>query len=75
MWNKTCTLLLAVYTILFLTGCGDQLQNSKERSPLDKLPPHIKQITHFGQRADWSHDGKRILFIEKTFGDVYEIGA
>ncbi len=40
--------------------------------PFD-LPPHIKQITTFGQRADWSHDGKKILFIEKTFGDVYEV--
>jgi hypothetical protein len=73
MWNKTGTLLLTVYAIFFLTGCGDQLQNSKARSPLDELPPHIKRITHFGQRADWSHDGKRILFIEKTFGDVYEV--
>lgn len=73
MWNKTGTLLLAVYAILFLTGCVDQLQNSKARSPLDELPPHIKQVAHFGQRADWSHDGKRILFIEKTFGDVYEV--
>jgi Tol biopolymer transport system component len=30
-------------------------------------------VTHFGQRADFSHDGQRILFIEKTFGDVYEV--
>jgi len=73
MWNKTGTLLLAVYAILFLTGCADQLQKSKERSPLDELPPHIKRLTHFGQRADWSHDGKHILLIEKTFGDVYEV--
>ncbi len=43
------------------------------RSPLDELPAHIKRVTHFGQRADFSHDGKRILFIEKTFGDVYEV--
>lgn len=43
------------------------------KSPLDELPSHIRRVTHFGQRADWSHDGKRILFIEKTFGDVYEI--
>lgn len=43
------------------------------KSPLDELPPYITRATHFGQRADWSHDGKRILFIEKTFGDVYEI--
>ncbi|MBA7575958.1 hypothetical protein ES708_17794 [subsurface metagenome] len=34
--------------------------------PFD-LPPHIKQITSFGQRAEWSHDGERILFIEKNF--------
>lgn len=43
------------------------------QNPLDNLPPHITRVTHFGQRADWSHDGKRILFIEKTFGDVYEV--
>lgn len=44
-----------------------------ENNPLDHLPPHITQLTQFGQRADFSPDGKRILFIEKTFGDVYEI--
>lgn len=38
-----------------------------------QLPGHIQQVTTFGQRADWSHDGKKILFIEKTFGDVYEV--
>jgi len=40
---------------------------------LDELPPYIRQVTHFGERADWSHDGKRLLFIEKTFGDAYEV--
>lgn len=43
-----------------------------EDQPMN-LPDNIQRITHFGQRADWSHDGKRILFVEKTFGDVYEI--
>ena len=42
-------------------------------SPLDALPSYITPLTRFGQRADWSHDGKRILFLERTFGDVYEI--
>lgn len=42
-------------------------------SPSDNLPAHITRLTDFGQRADWSHDGKRILFLAKTFGDVYEI--
>jgi hypothetical protein len=42
------------------------------KSPADELPPHIRRLTWFGERADWSHDGKRILFLEKTYGDVFE---
>jgi hypothetical protein len=44
-----------------------------ERNPADHLPPHISRITWFGERADWSHDGQRILFVEKTYGDVFEV--
>jgi len=55
-------------------GVSVAMAASKEgKSPLDELPDYIRQVTHFGQRADFSHDGKRILFIEKTFGDVYEV--
>jgi hypothetical protein len=43
------------------------------QSPADHLPPHITQVTGFGERADWSHDGKRILFLSKTFGDAMEL--
>jgi len=42
-------------------------------SPADHLPPHITQVIWFGERADWSHDGKKILFLSKTFGDALEI--
>ncbi|MCX6866696.1 MAG: hypothetical protein NTV46_10855 [Verrucomicrobia bacterium] len=42
-------------------------------SPADHLPPHIRQVTWFGERADWSHDGSRILFLSKTFGDAMEL--
>jgi hypothetical protein len=42
-------------------------------SPDDNLPAHIRRLTTFGERADWSHDGTRVLFLEKSFGDVYEI--
>jgi hypothetical protein len=41
--------------------------------PADRLPPHITRVTGFGERADWSHDGKKILFLSKTFGDALEI--
>jgi hypothetical protein len=37
------------------------------------LPSFITPVTTFGQRPDWSHDGKKILFLEKTSGDVYEV--
>ena len=43
------------------------------KSPLEDLPDYINQTTYFGERADWSHDGERVLFIEKTFGDVFEV--
>lgn len=39
----------------------------------ERFPPSIRRLTHFGGRADWSHDGKRILFLGKTYGDVYEV--
>jgi hypothetical protein len=36
-------------------------------------PSYIRRLTFFGERPDWSHDGKRLLFVQKTFGDVFEI--
>jgi Tol biopolymer transport system component len=44
-----------------------------EKSPDQELPPHITRLTLFGERADWSPDGKRLLFLSKTYGDVFEI--
>jgi len=43
------------------------------QNPADHLPPHISRLTWFGERADFSHDGKRVLFLSKTFGDAMEI--
>ena len=45
----------------------------KTGNPQENLPSNIKRLTQFGQRADFSHDGRKILFIEKTYGDAYEI--
>ncbi len=42
------------------------------KSPVDHLPPHIRHLTHFGERADFSRDGKKILFLTKMFGDAME---
>jgi hypothetical protein len=46
---------------------------ASDDSPAAHLPPHIRQLTHFGERADWSHDGRKILFLSKSFGDAMEI--
>lgn len=41
--------------------------------PKELSQGHVKQITTFGERCDWSHDGKHLIFLEKSFGDVYEV--
>jgi Tol biopolymer transport system component len=64
--------LRSVITLLILTSITSA-DDSAPQSPDQDLPSHIKRLTFFGERADWSHDGKKILFVEKTFGDVYEI--
>jgi len=63
--KKLAVLALAVVAAALVPAWG--------QSPADNLPAHIAQLTHFGERADFSHDGSRILFLEKTFGDVFEI--
>ena len=54
-------------------ACAAFAQPKAGQSPADHLPPHITQVTWFGERADWSHDGKKILFLSKTFGDALEL--
>lgn len=73
MSKSWCIPFILISVALSQANVAPAADSKTGRSPLDKLPPHIRQITHFGQRADWSHDGKRILFLERTFGDVFEV--
>ena len=54
-------------------GSGAKPPGTAATSPDQDLPPHITRLTRFGERADFSHDGQRVLFVERTFGDVYEV--
>jgi hypothetical protein len=63
--------LNAVFTLALSTVC--LADDGPPTSPDRALPPHITRLTLFGERADFSHDGKKVLFVEKTFGDVYEV--
>src|SRR6266568_471651 len=68
-WLLLPGLLLSVLSV---HGAGEATPKEGQ-NPAEHLPPHIQRVTWFGERADFSHDGKRILFLEKTFGDVYEV--
>jgi len=48
-------------------------QGTKQGSPEDQLPSNITRLSYFGERASWSPDGRRVAFMEKSFGDAYEI--
>ena len=67
--NSWLALLAALVVGISSTVAAPQTGDS----PVDHLPPHIARLTSFGERADWSHDGKKILFLSKTFGDAMEI--
>ncbi len=45
----------------------------KKGSPLDALPPDTEILTHFGERADFSPDNRRVAFMAKSFGDAFVI--
>jgi hypothetical protein len=45
----------------------------KEGNPLENLPVNIEVLTHFGERADFSPDNKRVAFMAKSFGDAMVI--
>jgi hypothetical protein len=65
-----------ILTILAGLGIAAALGAAEIRpgdDPTEHLPPHITRVTWFGERADWSHDGKKILFLSKTFGDAMEL--
>src|SRR5436190_5802198 len=58
---------------IMVAACTFAAEPKSGESPADHLPPHITQVTWFGERADWSHNAKKILFITKTFGDAMEL--
>src|ERR1043165_6097580 len=66
-------LLVALQFSIVTTLCVSAAEPNAGENPTDHLPPHIVQMTAFGERADWSLDGKKILFLSKTFGDAMEM--
>lgn len=59
--------------LLLFVLCLAAAAQRKAGSPLSQLPGNVQQITHFGERADFSPDGRRIAFMAKSFGDAFTI--
>ncbi|HEX4264236.1 MAG TPA: hypothetical protein VH597_07845 [Verrucomicrobiae bacterium] len=70
MNRKQAFWLMLLSCVTFLRATA---QPNSTNDPTDHLPPHITQVAWFGERADWSLDGRRILFLSKTFGDAMEL--
>jgi hypothetical protein len=71
-------LFLLLFIILQATGTIGQDHTKKQSGfinadPADHLPSYIKLTSGFGERPDWSHDGRFILFVDKPMGEVYEL--
>jgi hypothetical protein len=69
---KPLLLILVVGLALGVLRNVTAAESKSGESPADHLPPHITQLTAFGERADWSLDGRRLLFLSKTYGDALE---
>src|SRR6266850_6663501 len=70
---RTAALALALALALGLAAAGTEAQGKKAGNPEKELPPNITQLTGFGERAAWSPDDRRVAFMEKSFGDAFEI--
>ena len=66
--------LVAVAAAALLAAAAlPQAQGTKRGNAEEHLPPNIRQLTAFGERASWSPDGKRIAFMSKSFGDAFVV--
>lgn len=66
------SLIFFTLLISFFNSSSAQQRTDKEWSDTS-FPSYIKRMNFFGERPDWSPDGKRLLFVARSFGDVYEM--
>ena len=64
------SLLFVPFLFIRFCICAEQIQGC---FPNDKLPSHITPLTSFGQRAEWSRDGRTVFFVDKAGGDVFAV--
>jgi Tol biopolymer transport system component len=70
LYSPLCLVALLLAGVL---AGAPRAQGSKQGSPEDNLPPNVTRLTDFGERAAWSPDGRRIAFMDKSFGDAFVV--
>lgn len=50
---------------------ADLERATRAGSPLDELPGHVRLVSRFGMRPDWSPDGRRLVFLDRPLGRVF----
>lgn len=70
--NHQTKILLVLYFI-GVTMSSVIAQQPAGCFPKDKLPEYITPLTSFGERSEWSHDGKTVYFIDKSGGEVWKV--
>lgn len=66
--------ILLILLFSFSTfGWSNAQPDSKMKWTDNQYPTYIRRMNQFGERPDWSHDSKKVLFVGRSFGDVYEM--
>ncbi len=65
---KARNALSAAFTLALATA--SLADDGPAKSPDRDLPPHITRLTLFGERAEFSHDGKKVLLLETAAGPL-----
>jgi hypothetical protein len=71
---RPCINLLLIFVSIYPFSPAAAQQSEGSKVWTDKeYPAYIKRLTHFGEWADFCHDGTKILFLNRNFGDAYEL--
>lgn len=72
-YRKTIQKIILLFIAYLSVGITFAQQGKVKAWTDTEFPSYIKRMNYFGERPDWSHDGKKILFVSKSFGDVFEM--